>query len=197
MTQAHSAIKKLSGLLNSTADSYSDLSGSELVSSKVSELVVMGGGYPSGHSWNFWGSDPSLTAHVLHGWKGKIVFVGDDVGKDVKTGGLLMSKGPENDPVRMAYEYYAHHKPTCSWDPLAMLYAIEGLGDLFKVGGDYGYNHIESNGSNRWVWDEEVRTQSFLRLAVSNNTAEAELDKRLLQGARKGVKRDASTIDEL
>ncbi|KAF4458532.1 inosine uridine-preferring nucleoside hydrolase [Fusarium albosuccineum] len=176
-------LDNLSGLLNSTADSYSNLSGPELVVSKVSELVIMGGGYPSGHSWNFWGSNATLTAHVIHTWKGKMTFVGDDVGKDVLTGSSLMRSGPVNDPVRMAYIYYRYYEPTSSWDPLALLYAIDGLGELFSVGNEDGYNHIEPNGTNRWVADPEAHDQSFLRLAVSNETAAAVLDRHLLQGA--------------
>ncbi|KFZ00088.1 hypothetical protein V500_01176 [Pseudogymnoascus sp. VKM F-4518 (FW-2643)] len=158
-------LDNLSGLLNSTADSYSDLSGRNLVARKVAELVVMGGGYPSGYSWNFWGSNSSLTAHVINTWDGRVVFVGDDVGKDVKSGGELMSAGPKTDPVRMAYIYYSYYVPASSWDPLAVLYAIGGLGGLFKLGNKYGYNHVEAGGANR------------------NETAAAKLDRLFLQGA--------------
>jgi hypothetical protein len=140
---------KLSGLLNSTADAFCTLSGRELVARKVSELVIMGGGYPSGYSWNFWGSNPSLAAHVVNTWEGRIVFVGDDVGEHVKPGGRLMSEGPKTDPVRMAYIYYSYYTPRPSWDPLAVLYAISGLGELFVFGNDYGYNYIDPNGANR------------------------------------------------
>jgi hypothetical protein len=174
---------KLSGLLNSTADSYSDLAGRELVVRKVSELVIMGGGYPSGHSWNFWGSNASLTAHVINTWEGRMVFAGGDVGGHVKSGGPLMSDGPKTDPVRMAYIYYSYYIPRPSWDPLAVLYAMNGLGDLFKFGNDYGYNHVEANGTNRWIWDHQVRNQFFLRLKADNETTAVELDRLFLQGA--------------
>ncbi|OBT98354.1 hypothetical protein VE01_03037 [Pseudogymnoascus verrucosus] len=176
-------LDNLSGLLNSTADSYSDLSGRDLIAHKVAELVIMGGGYPSGYSWNFWGSNGSLAAHVVNTWEGQMVFVGDDVGKDVKSGGELMSAGPKTDPVRMAYIYYSYYEPTSSWDPLATLYAIGGLGELFKYGNEYGYNHVNANGANRWVWDRKVQNQFFLRLKVSNETAAQELDRLFLKGA--------------
>lgn len=174
---------KLSGLLNSTADSYSDLNGRELVERKVSELVIMGGGYPSGHSWNFWGSDPSLAAHVVNTWEGRMVFVGDDVGKYVQSGGPLMSEGPTTDPVRMAYIYYTYLTSRSSWDPLAIVYATDGLGHLFEFGNDYGHNHIEANGTNRWIWDSQKQDQFFLRLKAKNETAASEIDRLFLQGA--------------
>lgn len=130
----------------------------------------MGGAYPSGaRSWNFWGSGHAgRAAHVVNTWEGRVVYVGNDVGKHVLTGGPLMQAGgpaavaaAATDPVRMAYIYYGYYRPRPSWDPLAMLYAIYGLGNLFRFGNEYGRNHAEPDGSNRWVWDEGVRNQFF------------------------------------
>ncbi|KAI9149123.1 hypothetical protein HJFPF1_11171 [Paramyrothecium foliicola] len=91
-------LDNLSALLNSTGDTYTSLTGRELVAAKVSQLIIMGGGYPSGYSFNFWGSNSSLAAHVVNTWDGRMVFVGDDVGKHVLSGGLLMEHGPKDDP---------------------------------------------------------------------------------------------------
>lgn len=178
-------LNNLSGLLNSTGDSYSPLSGLELVEQKVSELVVMGGGYPSGYEWNFRGFNASLTRHVIHSWpeNGPIVYLGYEEGVNVVTGKLLMNEGPASDPVRMAYIYYTFFAGRSSWDPLTVLYAMHGLGDLFELGNEYGYNFIEPNGTNRWVWDESRTNQHFLRLKVDNVTAAANLDKLYYEGA--------------
>ncbi|KAI0191177.1 inosine/uridine-preferring nucleoside hydrolase [Xylaria flabelliformis] len=176
--------ENLSGLLNSTADRYSDLSGRALVARKVSELVVMGGDYPSGYEFNFRGSNASLTAHVINTWEGQMVFLGYSVGENVKSGRRLMVEGPDKDPVRMAYIYHTYYTPRPSWDPLAVLYAMNGLGDLFEFGNEYGYNHVEVNGSNRWVWDDaKIRNQFFLRLRADEEVVAAELDRLFLQGA--------------
>lgn len=184
---------QLSGLLNSTADAFSGLPGRQLIAAKVSELVVMGGKYPSGYSYNFWGSNPSLAAHVINTWDGRIVFAGDDVGEFVKTGGPLMAYGPEKDPVRKAYIYYSFSRPRSSWDPLTVLYATNGLGDIFHFGNEYGYNHVEADGTNRWVWDEKARSQFFLRLRADNNTAAAEIDRLFLRGALSVPAKSTST----
>ncbi|KAK4151994.1 inosine-uridine preferring nucleoside hydrolase-domain-containing protein [Chaetomidium leptoderma] len=188
-------LDNLSGLLNSTADTHSPLTGRDLVSRKVAELVVMGGVYPSGGpSWNFWGSNASLAAHVINTWDrgGRVTFLGNDVGKHVLTGGPLMTtmKGLATDPVRMAYIYYSYYNPRPSWDPLAVLYAINGLGDLFEHGNEGGgYNHVEPDGTNRWVWDDEQagRDHFFLRLKADNETAAAEVDRLFLRGALSAV----------
>ena len=88
----------------------------------MAELVVMGGKYPKGRSWNFWGSKPALAAHVLETWNGPITFVGTTVGREVLIGGPLMASDLEDDPVRMAYIYYGFGKPLPSWDPLVSVH---------------------------------------------------------------------------
>lgn len=145
----------------------------------------MGGAYPSGHSWNFWGSGPDIAAHVINTWNGRIVFVGSDVGKFVLSGKSLIEKASLSDPVRMAYIFYKYNQPHSSWDPLTVLFAVNGLALLFKYGNDHGYNHIEPNGTNRWVWDRQSSNQFFLRLNVDNETAAAELDRLYLDAATK------------
>lgn len=163
----------------------SPLSGRQLLNRKVIELVVMGGNYPEGtRSWNFAGSNASLAAHVINTWVGHITFVGGEVGKKVLSGTELIRNGPINDPVRAAMVYYAHFRPISSWDPLTMLYAANGLDNIFEFGNDNGHNFIDQDGSNRWV-DTPGQTKShFLRLKVSNAQAAAILDARYLEGAR-------------
>ncbi|KAL1867158.1 hypothetical protein VTK73DRAFT_4320 [Phialemonium thermophilum] len=177
-------LENLSALLNSTQDAFSDLDGRALVSRKVAELVVMGGDYPSGYEYNFWGSNASLAAHVVNGWPGPIVFAGSDLGRHVSSGGPLMDEGPADDPVRAAYVYYTYYKPRASWDPLAVYYAMHGCGRLFAFGNEYGYNHVAANGSNAWVYDRARTDQHWLALRVDNATASAEVDRLLLEGAR-------------
>ncbi|ETS79387.1 hypothetical protein PFICI_09240 [Pestalotiopsis fici W106-1] len=180
--------ENLSGLLNSTADEYSSLDGPALVSAKVSELVIMGGDYPSGYEYNFWGDNPTATAHVVNNWNGSIVYSGADLGGNVTSGALLIAQGPENDPVRQAYLYYTHGGARYSWDPLTVLYAIDGLSSgLFEYGNQYGYNYVHPNGSNEWVFDEQVANQHWLNLKVDNVTAGAKLDQMFLSKAWSAV----------
>ena len=59
-----------------------------------------------------------------------------------------------------------------------MLYAITGLGDMFRFGNRYGYNRVHRDGSNLWVLDPKVTNQKWIELAdgVSNTTVGAILD---------------------
>ncbi|KAL3424039.1 inosine uridine-preferring nucleoside hydrolase [Phlyctema vagabunda] len=176
--------ENLSGLLNSTADQYSPLSGPELIAAKVSELVVMGGQYPSGREYNFFGDNPAHTAHVVNNWKGRVTFSGGELGGYVMSGASLTVDGPENDPVKAGYQWYiGYNNSRESWDPLTVLYACQGLGDLFEYANSFGRNHVFANGSNAWVFDEADKDQRWLRLKVDNVTAGQALDGYFLDGA--------------
>jgi hypothetical protein len=162
------------------------MTGLELVSAKVSELVIMGGDYPSGHEFNFWGDNPFHTAHVVNTWPGPVIYSGFSMGLNVHSGGRLMREAPSSDPVKAAYVYYTYGTPRSSWDPLTVLYAIDGLGDMFEFGNECGYNRVHPNGSNSWVFDANRTDQHWLKLKVDNATVSARLDQLLLKGASSG-----------
>ncbi|KAK2035121.1 inosine/uridine-preferring nucleoside hydrolase [Colletotrichum zoysiae] len=195
-------LHNLSGLLNSTADSYSNYTGAELVKRKVMELVVMGGDYPEGYEFNFWGDSPYTTAHVLRNWKSPIVYAGFRLGASVLSGGPLMAEGPKTDPVRAAYILYSYYQPRWSFDPIAMLYAIGGLGGRFVYGNTHGYNTIILNGENAcngcniWVDDENVANQHWLEAKVGHDQLGEELDMLYLRGAESS-KRSSNPVGEL
>lgn len=190
-------LENLSGLLNSTSDEYSQLDGYALVKTKVAELVVMGGGYPSGYEFNFWGDNPLATAHVVNTWPDSIpvTFLGAEVGEAVKTGAKLTVEGPENDPVKAAYAWYVGYNTTReSWDPLTMVYACGGLGTWFEFGNEHGYNFVWPNGSNIWINDTARSNQHYVRLKIDNETVAQELDQLYLNVTREhGNKGESKT----
>lgn len=159
--------------------------GPELIAAKVAELVIMGGEYPSGREFNFWGDNPLTTAHVVNNWKGRITYSGAELGGNVFSGAPLTVEGSYNDPVGAAYRWYVGYNASRkSWDPLTILYACQGLGDLFEYANGCGYNHVFQNGSNAWVYDTSKTSQHWLRLKVGNLTAAQELDRLFLNGVK-------------
>ncbi|KAL7928360.1 inosine-uridine preferring nucleoside hydrolase domain-containing protein [Trichoderma chlorosporum] len=184
-------LTNLADLLRSEADHISDLSGSQLVSAKVSEVVVMGGSYPSGWEYNFGGVDPESTAYVLDHWPSNvnITYSGYELGGNIFSGQDLVHRCPPDSPTLSSYQWYVGRGSTIrpSWDPITTLYGILGLDWFPKLGvrpmlayaNEFGYNSVTAaNGSNAWVNDTRVTNQHWLRLAegVTNYSMAGLLD---------------------
>ncbi|EGR47486.1 uncharacterized protein TRIREDRAFT_64274 [Trichoderma reesei QM6a] len=181
-------LTNLADLLKSEADHISPLSGSELATTKVGELIIMGGEYPSGWEYNFGGTDPESTAYVVHHWPQsvRVTYSGSELGGNIFSGQNLVHRLPPDSPVLSAYQWYVGRGSTArpSWDPITTLYGILGLDWVSKIGirpmleyaNDCGYNTITgSDGSNAWVNDTGVTNQHWLRLTDGANHSMAAL----------------------
>lgn len=125
-------------LLDSPADSWSPLTGKELVARKVKLLSVMAGGFTEDHrpEYNVIIDIPSAKK-VFNEWPGEIVFSPWEVGDVIR----YPATSIENDftwakpahPLVEAYKAYLQMPyDRQTWDPTAVLYAVEG-GDWFTV----------------------------------------------------------------
>lgn len=124
-------------LLETPADEYSELNGKELVAKKVKTLVTMAGDFedPNVHEYNVVKDIPAAKI-IFEEWPTPVVTSPLEVGGKI----LYPATSIENDfgwaglhPVVEAYKAYLpmpYDRPT--WDPTAILYAIEG-GDRFTV----------------------------------------------------------------
>ena len=118
-------------LLGSGPDEYSALGGTELVESKVSEIVLMGGRWDqkTGREYNFCANRLSreAAAFICENAPVPLTFLGYEVGKTVITGGKAA-------PGLVGEAYKAHHSSggRPSWDPMTALYAVTG--DAGKAG---------------------------------------------------------------
>ena len=121
----------LAELLASGPDEYSGLTGVQLVESKASEVVVMGGRWDkkTGREYNFcaYKQNREAAAQLCERCPVPLTFLGYEVGKSVITGG-------KNVPGLTGTAYAAHLSPKGrpSWDPMTALYAI--VGDAGKAG---------------------------------------------------------------
>ena len=121
----------LARLLESPADEYSELSGKELVAKKVRLLVTMAGDFDGSdhHEYNIVKDIPAARI-VFEEWPTPIVTSPFELGIKVQ----YPATSIENDfgwagphPVVEAYKAYMqmpYDRPT--WDPTAVLYAVEG-----------------------------------------------------------------------
>ena len=118
-------------LLQTPADEYSKLSGKDLVAKKVKLLSVMAGDFedPNIHEYNVVKDVPAAKV-IFEEWPTPVVTSPFEVGIKI----LYPATSIENDfgwaglhPVVEAYKVYQpmpHDRPT--WDPTAVLYAVEG-----------------------------------------------------------------------
>jgi hypothetical protein len=110
-------------LLLSEPDEYSELSGTQLVESKVSEVILMGGRWDRkrGAEYNFIANRLSrrAAAYLCEHCPAPLTFLGYEVGRTVVTGGI-------EAPGLVGTAYAAHHSPKGrpSWDPMTALFAV-------------------------------------------------------------------------
>lgn len=191
-------LNNLQELLQSQPDLYSDLTGVELVAAKVKEWVCMGGHYPKGKEEFNFNTYALATQYVLEHWPTQAVFVGGELGQQVKTGAILAEKyQPETHPLTMCWQFYNGGRDRSSWDQIAVLYAVYGCSDRF-IRSSPGRNSLVITGAyipnflyksrnvwragDRWYsrWFQD-RTKSFshfyLKPAIANDTLAAEIDR--------------------
>ena len=135
---------------------------SDLISQKVTELVVMA----------LLIDDPYNTVrhdlidkseYVIHNWPTPLVI--SHYGESVQTGARL-AETPAENPVREAYyrRFNGQYKGRSSWDQLAVLYGVRGLGDYFTEITD-GKGRL----SNGYEWEMEPGFRSYLDPKLSDS----------------------------
>ena len=162
-------------LLQTGADKYSKLNGTELISKKVKEFVMMGGQFPKGENeWNFNGDMPGVTKYVIDNLKVPIVFSGFELGASIKTGAIF-NEIDKDTPLYQGFLYFSQHAPwvkdqykgkilnNSTFDQTAVLYAVNGGVDVLweKVTG--GYCLADDKGGNKWI-KRENSNHSYLKL---------------------------------
>ncbi|MDF9830930.1 nucleoside hydrolase [Parabacteroides sp. PF5-6] len=153
----------LKGLLESGADTYSPLSGKELVAQKVVRLVSMAGGFPEGREYNVFCDTPASLA-VTKEWPTEIVFSGWEIGDPILTGKELVKLPLTDSPVKEAYALaFAEGDPNgrMSWDQTAVLVAIKGIEPYFLS--ERGTISVDNNGGNTWMADPQGKHIRLIR----------------------------------
>jgi len=155
----------IADLLKTGPDSYSKLSGRDLVKQKVRFLSLMGAGFPKAHEWNI-KIAPDASKLVAETWPTPIVYSGFEIGEAIRTGSRLLTETSENNPVRASYENHPfvdkNTRKRQSWDQTALLYAIRGSQDYWTLEST-GYNYIDDTGKNEWRRDTD-KDHSYLIL---------------------------------
>ena len=130
----------LAGLLNSTADEYSSLSGKELVTKKVKQLVSMAARIDKdgigGYEFNVM-VDAAASQKVFADWPTPVTISGFEIGEKILTGiRLIHNESIHDSPVKDAFKIaLSKDKNTIgrnSWDETAVLVAVRGMEPYFS-----------------------------------------------------------------
>ena len=163
----------LARLLASPADEISPLTGKELVARKVKLLSMMAGCFidPDNHEYNVVMDVPAAKA-VFEEWQTPVVTSPVEVGGGIRYPGSSIENdftwAPQHPVVEgyKAYRTMPYDRPT--WDPTAVLYAVEG-GEWFTVSPP-GRIEVTEEGSTFFT-EDPAGTRRYL--AVSKEQREA------------------------
>lgn len=184
-------LANIKALLESKSDSYSPLSGKELVHSKVKEFVIMGGNFPtSKNEWNFDGNMKGVTKYVLENIDVPITFSGAELGTQIRTGQVFNTL-PEKSPLHLGFMHFSRYAPwmkhqykgkifdNATFDQTAVLYAVRnGVGHYWdRV--ENGICVADSIGGNTWVPSKKGK-HSYLLLKMAKPDIETEIEKFML-----------------
>ncbi len=163
-------LTNLKNLLQSKADMFSPLTGEQLITQKVKQLVSMAGKFPSGSEFNINRDFPSAN-FVYANWPTPVLFSGFEIGEKIKVGlPLINNNSIKNSPVKDVFRISIPQAPEDSagrksWDETAVLVGVLGYEKWFTV--KHGKIIINmKDGSNSWA-DNTNGTQAYLVEKVS------------------------------
>lgn len=129
------------------------MNGREIITTKVSQLIVMGGKFPSGREWNFH-ADTQSAKLLVEEWPTPILFSGFEIGLDLMTGRRLWAAVNEDgdaNPIKSALELsVGPDKDFPSWDATAVLAGVRGAKEYWGVRGGRCVVD-EQSGNNTWL----------------------------------------------
>ena len=130
-------LSNLGQLLDSPADSISELTGRQLVAKKVKALYAMGCMIPNGREFNTC-TDSAASKNVVDNWPTDIYFLTSNYGDNVHSGIPVSKLDTAKNPVAaiFAHELAAYGETAtghASWDEVALLAAVRGWERDFTV----------------------------------------------------------------
>jgi pyrimidine-specific ribonucleoside hydrolase len=146
-------LTNIADLLKSPADSYSPLTGKELVKRKVKKLVSMAGKFPSGKEFNI-EEDAASAKFAFENFPRPVVLSGFEIGEKIKTGlPLINNSSIQNSPVKDVFRISINMREEdkdgrMSWDQTAVLVGINGHEPYYTL--EYGTISVDDQGANSW-----------------------------------------------
>lgn len=146
-------LNNIAALFKSAPDEYSPLNGVELVSSAVSEIAIMGGVF---EDKEYWFGDNKMEAEfnikcdipsaklVIENAPVPVTFIEFELGCGVETFERTVTSTAQS-PIKRAYTLFGVKKRS-SWDPVTVLYALNGLCDNLYRYSSFGQVKVDERG---------------------------------------------------
>ncbi len=164
-----------------------DEGGMDLVSSKVSELVVIGGGFKKQKvNWEHnltrggdglnWQRVVAASDYVVENWPKPMTFLGFEIGMALR-GGEQLKDTPQTNPVREAYRlHHTEFTKNENWDwamfdQSAVLYAARRLGPADSYWTRQSGGTLRFDADQGKAWFDKSRTtagHSFIKPKMAN-----------------------------
>ncbi len=184
-------LSNLRDLLDSRPDAHSPLDGEALVKQKVKQWVCMGGIFPEGQfpegnaEYNLM-YDTVASVRAVNDWPTPIVFSDFKIGVRIKVGGCLKNT-PEANPVRACYQHYNGLKDREAWDLTAVLYAVRGTSNYWKLSepGLCLMHARVTHGYNEWI-PTPLKSHRYLIEDMPPEQIAAVLEELMLDPPRSG-----------
>ena len=161
----------IADLLNSGPDANSPWVGERSFRRKYGNGFAWGR-YPNGGQEFNLNNYREASATAINDWPTRAVFIGSELGSKYKTGAVLNQRWQRTShPVANAFHLYNGGIDRESWDQIALLYGVRGLGqdDLGYFSATRGRNTLK-NGGNSWADDSEG-PHAYLRGDANAGTA--------------------------
>jgi len=170
----------MASLLETPADGISSLSGKELVRKKVKTLVMMAGNMAEEKGEFNVTEDIAAARKVFAEWPTPIVTSPFELGVRVcfphEKVDAIGNRQP--NPVSVAYRYYQGTEyNACSWDPTALIYAVEGENPDFYTSSPEGTIRVDDAGITRFTPSPD-RQHRYL---IANDEQVAALTRHLVE----------------
>lgn len=174
-------LTNLNNLLQSSADQFSPLNGTDLVTLKVKELVSMAGRFPSGKEFNVY-MDSTASIDCFNRWPTEIIFSGFEIGEKIKTGLRLIAQRGADNPVREAFRIAISASEEdkygrMSWDETAVLIAVYGTEPFFTT--VKGTMKVNPDGSNGWE-DHPKGKHTYVRFKMTPDSIASFIEARMM-----------------
>jgi pyrimidine-specific ribonucleoside hydrolase len=158
----------LAGLLRSGPGQGSTLRGKALVATKVKNLVIEDGFFPSGGPpFTNEKIDIPATQFLVANWPTPMAWVDGLTGIATKVGASLCTTVPAKNPMRIIYTKLFNCGPPGDgdWDGPTMLYAVQGATSVFSDLGQGGAAVINAQGGLTWGSGAGLPAEVYVHVA--------------------------------